>query len=391
MPIAKNLLHQGYIVHIAALHPNFKSLEEKEIISSGVPVEYVSQMHIKKMGNSTQYYKGVNLLIVSFIATIKLFLYTINNPANVIIIGKPHPMNTIAGILASLFVKAKTVLDCDDYEAASNFFSSPWQRKVIQCFEDLAPKLVGQITTNTLFTKERIIRLGVNSDKIHYLPNGIDEERFNKVESKKTQILRKTLGLDDLLTIVYIGSLNLDNHPVDLLLRAFQLVNREIPKTRLIIVGGGKDFNNLKHLSIRLSIDKVTHFIGRVSPEKVPEYYSIANVTVDPVNDNDSAKGRCPLKMFESWAMNVPFVSSSVGDREVLSGSPAAALLGDPGNVEDLAQNLLQLLIDPKLRSFLIKNGKKKVQNYLWKEIVLNNHEYFIQPNLPLNNRDNIN
>ncbi len=83
--------------------------------------------------------------------------------------------------------------------------------------------------------------------------------------------------------------------------------------------------------------DKVI-FTGRVKPDEMNVYYRLADVSVDPVNDTLADRGRCPLKIFESWQMGVPVVTSDVGDRKILAGDPPAATLAQPGSEEDLAQ-----------------------------------------------------
>jgi len=98
----------------------------------------------------------------------------------------------------------------------------------------------------------------------------------------------------------------------------------------------------------------------------VPYFYQIADVTVDPVFETDAAKGRCPLKMFESWIMETPFVTADVGDRKFLAGNPPSALLAKPGSSEDLALQLSRVLSNPRLAEELIFQGKQNIRNYLW-------------------------
>jgi len=119
-----------------------------------------------------------------------------------------------------------------------------------------------------------------------------------------------------------------------------------------------------------MDIDNDVIFVGRVSPDSVPYYYQLADVSVDPVNNTDAAKGRCPLKMFESWAMNTPFVTSDVGDRRTLAGTPPAILLSDPGNPADLAEKIIALLQNTRYQKLMSKLGYERVQEYYWRNIL---------------------
>jgi len=133
-----------------------------------------------------------------------------------------------------------------------------------------------------------------------------------------------------------------------------------------MIVGGGDDFEQLLNLSCQLEIDQHTIFTGRISAEEIPAYYYISDVSVDPVFDNSVAKARCPIKMFESWACGVPFVTGDVGDRKRLLGSPPAGLLITPGDSEALADAIILLLNHPKMAQDLILKGFNRVKIYSW-------------------------
>jgi glycosyltransferase involved in cell wall biosynthesis len=119
------------------------------------------------------------------------------------------------------------------------------------------------------------------------------------------------------------------------------------------------------------------HFVGRVPPDLVPYYYKLADVTVDPVNNDDAAKGRCPLKMFESWVMNTPFVTADVGDRRILAGEYYIYTLARPGDHLDLAKKILMILDNQDLASQLSRAYRCSVENYFWDKIVINQQHIF--------------
>jgi len=133
-------------------------------------------------------------------------------------------------------------------------------------------------------------------------------------------------------------------------------------------------------LTKEMDIDNDVIFVGRVSPDSVPYYYQLADVSVDPVNNTDAAKGRCPLKMFESWAMNTPFVTSDVGDRSFLAGKTQSTLLSEPGNPDDLAAKIISILRDPKQALLMRVSGSVRVKKFFWCNIVQNHLDIFKHP-----------
>lgn len=368
-PLCKDLARQGYDVTMAALHSQFDSQEDRTITKEGVEVSYVAQMHVKKENNQTIYFKAPQLVWRSIVATWRLFFFLLKHPVDVVVICKPHPMNSIAGLLGGGLTGAKIVLDCDDYEAVSNTFHSAWQRWVVMIFENWMPKLVHHITTNTLFNKQRMIEAGVPMRKIDYIPNGVDLERFQIIGDGFSGNKVQNQRFSGQQVIAYIGSLNLNNHPVDLLIEAFQIVAAKMEDVILLIVGGGKDINKLQQLSERLEIQRRVFFEGRVPPDLIPQYYLMADVSVDPVHSTDAARGRCPLKLFESWAMHTPMITSDVGDRGLLAGTPPALHLVMPGDKEDLAKHIIAVLNNPDLAKSLVDEGQKRLPDYTWERL----------------------
>ena len=365
-PLAKELVKLGNQVQIAALHANYQNLTEKRFQIDGVDVHYVAPMHVKKQNSTKNYYSPLHLLGVTLWATWALTKAALQTPSDVIQIAKPHPMNSIAGIAAKYLRRKPLFLDCDDYEAGSNRFTSKWQQNIVTYFEKRVPKVAEITTTNTHFMEEKLIAWGIPKSQILYLPNGIDPERFTLPDEITTQNLRYKLNLANKRVIAYIGSISLPSHPIDLLLKAFVKVLQNYPDSVLMIVGGGEDLPSLKQLASQLGIQNHTYFIGKVPPEEVPLYYSIADVTVDPVYDDDAARGRSPLKLFESWICGVPFVTADVGDRREIMNTYQTGALVEPGDADALSRGILQMLFSPDISEYFGKSGFEQLSNFFW-------------------------
>jgi glycosyltransferase involved in cell wall biosynthesis len=293
----------------------------------------------------------------------------LSTQADLIHIAKPHPMNSVAGIVAKYTCRKPLFLDCDDYEAGSNRFEKQWQRWIVAFFEKFTPKHVEMISTNTHFMQDNLISWGVLKEKIVYLPNGIDPNRFPPPDLDAIENLRKQLNISDQKVVAYIGSISLTNHPIDLLLEAFPKVLQRVPDSKLMIVGGGEDLPLLKRIASKLEIQKHILFIGRVQPEEVYLFYGIADVVVDPVHDDDAARGRAPLKLLESWICRVPYVTADVGDRRKLLGEPLAGILVKPGDNNLLANEISGLLSKPQTKYEIRNLGQERVKLYYWKKL----------------------
>jgi len=377
-PLARELSRIGQQVSIAALHPDYANLQVKREIIDGVLINYVAPMHVMKSENKKEYYKFGQLLQITTQATLYLSKASLKTQADLIIVGKPHPMNSLAAMSAKFLRGRHIYLDCDDFEAASGRFSSELQRTVVASFEKWMPRLVRAISTNTHFMGEKLISWGIPPERIHYLPNGVDRDRFSQANLDQIAQIKSQLGLRDQPVIAYIGSLSLPSHPVDLLLEAFAGLRQSHPDAVLLLVGGGEDLTTLKSFARQLGIEQGVRFVGRVAAEQVPVYYRLATVSVDPVHDNDAARGRCPLKLFESWACGVPFITADVGDRSILLGDPPGGLLSQPGDPVSLATAIGQLISESSLATTLIQRGKKRVENYYWEILAKNLLDFYL-------------
>ncbi|MEM2890191.1 MAG: glycosyltransferase family 4 protein [Candidatus Hadarchaeum sp.] len=369
-PLARELTRRGHNTTIVALHPNFESLSTRHFVQQGVSIRYVGPMHVRKRGSQKSYYKGYQLLFTTLRSIIALTLAALLTPADIIYVCKPHPMNSIAGFLVRYLRNKLLFVDCDDYEAASNRFSNRCQKEIITWFEKWAPKLANKVTTNTFFMMDKLISWGVPQNKIFYLPNGVDLTRFVTPPKKKIEELRDKLGLRDKKVVAYIGSLSLISHAVDLLLQAFAIVHSEIPNSVLLIVGSGEDMDQLKQLAQILNLGKSVIFFGKVPPEEVVNYYYLADVTVDPVRDEEAARGRAPLKLFESWACGVPVVTADVGDRKILAGEPPSIFLVKPSSHTDLSHAIKEVLTNGNLAEELRQIGANRTKEYTWDRLI---------------------
>lgn len=369
-PIALELTRLGHEVTILALHHNLRELKQRRFNRDGVEIWYVGQMHVRKFGSQKQYFGTLPLLWTVFLSTFGLLWAALSVPTDVYHLGKPHPMNGVAGLFAHWIRGKPLYLDCDDYEAASNHFSKPWQRRIVAFFEDHLPHFMQGVTVNTRFNANRLKNLGYPANQVVYVPNGVDQNRFADINPDAISALRSSLGLDGKHVVLYLGSMSLANHAVDLLLDAFVEVLASEPQSVLLLVGGGEDYSSLQRRSQELGLGDAVRFVGRVAPDQVPHYYRLATLSVDPVKDDSTAAARSPLKLFESLASDVPFVSSDVGDRSELLGFPRAGILTRPGDRHSLSEAILYLLVNRDIQEGLIRLGNQKIKRYYWSRLI---------------------
>lgn len=370
-PLGKELKQLGHDVTILALHSNYGALQPqaKDFIREGVHIRYVGQMHVRKVGNQKSYFNQVRLLYVVVLGTLQLARAALRVRGDAYHIGKPHPMNGLAGLIASRLRRKPLYLDCDDFEAASNLFRSKWQAGVVAFFERTLPRASEGTTTNTRFMAGKLLDLGIPHDRVVYVPNGVERSRFYPVRDDAVASIRDDLDIQARKVVLYLGSMSLTNHAVDLLLEAFATVLRNHQRAVLLMVGGGEDFDLLRRQAKALNLGGAVRFVGRVVPAMAPVYYRLADVSVDPVRDDLASRARSPLKVMESLVSATPVVTGDVGDRRQLFAA-GGGLLVPPGDPTALAKAILEVLRDETLRDRLSAESRAVGERHYWDQLV---------------------
>ena len=361
IPIAHQLVKGGHEVHILMLHPMFDQLKAKQVVlnTAGTLVaQHVGQMHVYGKPGARRYFGPLQLLGITARATFELARHAIALKPDVIQVCKPQPMNGLAGLIASRWLNRPLHVDCDDYEAESNRFSSAWQKKLVQFFEDRLPRLAEAITVNTHFLFDRYRSLGIPADKIIYVTNGISTLNPQSLIPNPHPIVPK---------IVYVGTMSKISHGTDLLIAAFALLRRQFTDVRLVMVGDGDDRADLMVQAQRLGVGEAIDWVGRVPLAQTQAYYADAICSVDPVFDRPVMGARSPLKIVESLACGTPVVTGDVGDRgETLLGDKPCGVLVAPGNAQALADGFATLLLNPQLRAELAHNALTRANDFDW-------------------------
>ncbi len=365
-PLARELAQRGHRVWFVGLHPDFNNLAEKEFTLDGIQVIYAAQMHVQKSGSQKTYYSSAHLIQRATSATWALYKAARSVPAEILHIMKPHPMNSLAARAAQGNPIRKVLLDCDDQETASRF-SGRWQRAGVAFFENHTPEWVDHITYHNSELEKFLLNRGIAPTKMSYLPNGVDLERMQIPHENEVRRLRSELGLDNLRVIAFVGSLSLTSHPINLLFEAVNLAQQAYPTIHLLVVGGGDDYEHLQQLARTMGISGRITFTGRIPHQETPLYYRLAEVVVDPVYDNQAGRTRLPIKLFESWALEVPFLTGDVGDRRLVLGDPPAGGLVPAGSAQALADEIMQLLDNKDLARQFCKRGVERRTIYDWR------------------------
>lgn len=369
LPLAKALFKQGNDVKIIALHHDFSNARAKKFGIDGVEVEYVGQMQVKKVGSEKIYFRTWQLLWILLISTIRMTISVLKTDADVVQVCKAQPMNILAAWFKHTLHKTPVFLDTDDYETLNNRFKHSWQRRVVAWFELWVATFCSGITASNSFLYQLYQKAGFPEERLRLVPHGYDVERFSILDqdrvTERVEKIRHQLSVpNSYKVIVFVGSVSLISHAIDLLLTAFQGLVETHDDIILLIVGGGEDFLSLKSLVESLEIKDKIRFIGKVERDEVPLYFRLADVSVDPKRNNPLESTTLSLKIVESIAAEVPCISADIGDSSIILGE--AGTMVKPGDSDDMRKALSTLLSSPETIEKMKRAARELKPHYTW-------------------------
>lgn len=147
------------------------------------------------------------------------------------------------------------------------------------------------------------------------------------------------------------------------ILKAFQLVQKEIPEASLSLVGNGSEHENLIHFSQELNLRNVT-FIGRVGNNEIYRQLDQADIFLSsPTIDN------MPVSVLEAMNAGLLVISSRVGGVPYMIKNNTTGLLFESDNHEELAQKMLWAAANQTVTKAIIQQAHRAVGNYRWEII----------------------
>lgn len=208
---------------------------------------------------------------------------------------------------------------------------------------------------------------GIDEEKIVYIPNGVDIEKFSP--SLPSDFVRRRYNVEGPL-LLCVSRLGRDR-PVERLFPVMKSVRREIPNVKLIVAGGGTRRDSLERSAKREGLGESIVFVGALNDDLLPHFYNAADLLVLPTIFSGE------LTVLEAMACG-----KVVAYIDRLTEAPAQpSAHGNPVAARDensLARQVISLLQDDKTRRKLGAVTRKEIAaNFSWEMIALKTIEVY--------------
>jgi glycosyltransferase involved in cell wall biosynthesis len=189
---------------------------------------------------------------------------------------------------------------------------------------------------------DEVEALGVEQDKLHVMPMGVDTSLFSP--NARSSELRRRRGDGPL--ILFVGRLS-PKKGVPHLIDAAPEILRAIPETTILIVGDGPCAPELKEQATRLGLQEKVVFEGAVAHDALPSYFASADVFVAPsiVAPDGDTEG-LSVVVLEAMASGCPVVATDVGGIDEALKDGETGLIIPAGDSAALAEAVVRLLTD---------------------------------------------
>jgi phosphatidylinositol alpha-1,6-mannosyltransferase len=263
-------------------------------------------------------------------------------------------------ILSRLFnVKLVSLSHGNDFTVHNNLF-----------FRYYFFKYVHQFILSSSWLKKLFVKIH-NLHNLEIINRGIILDEYNLEASK--QDLRKKYNIpNDAFVLISVGRHNKRKN-FSLVIKALKKIKKINSKIdfRYILVGYGRETENLKNLTKKLKLENQIYFTGPVNNDIRNSYYKLSDIFVMPSITRKNTIEGFGIVYIEANYFRLPVIGSeSGGIREAIIDGKTGFLI-KPNNLDQLVEDILLLYEDKALRDKMGEYGYKRVkQEFNWKKII---------------------
>ena len=236
---------------------------------------------------------------------------------------------------------------CEKYTLLSSFD--------ILCLLSKVISNADYVLTTTKDLQRYAVEMGARSEKAEMFPLGINFSFFKPM--KKSEKLLKELE-------IFIGTLYTFSG-IKSIIKKFHLFNENV---KMIIIGGGPDFNNIESLVKLKKFEKHIKLLGFLPQKDIGEYVGLADICINPFEVNYITNRILPTKILEYLACQKPVLSSPLnGTKELIPDEKYGVVYTKE---ENFVEKLGEMLEDNEKLEELGNRGHTFVKNnFDWEQL----------------------
>ncbi|MBN1358481.1 glycosyltransferase family 4 protein [Candidatus Bathyarchaeota archaeon] len=272
---------------------------------------------------------------IPHVSSLKTFLKTIKSNDLIHVHGHPYLSSFLAAKIAKRYSKPLVLTQHNTFIEYNNIWDTAEKLNDLaigkQVLEE-ADKII--VVSNA--TKNYVLSLGADPEKVEVLHNGVDLNRFKPLSGVKDEMSKK-LGISEDASVVLTVRRLVYKNGIDTLLESAELAVKKNPKLVFVVVGKGPDFEEVKERIAHLGMQRNFRLTGFVSDEDLPLYYNVADLFALPSKSGEGL----PLVALEAMACGLPVIATNVGGTSEVMSKDYGKLV-PPNSPDSLAEAIVE-------------------------------------------------
>lgn len=208
--------------------------------------------------------------------------------------------------------------------------------------------------------KKELIERGVDGSKVEVVLNGVDLSKYEPQD--KDPELAKQYGLEGKFVAGYIGTHGMA-HGLEYIVSVAERLQHD-DNIRIVFAGGGAAKQKVVDLVQQKNLKNVV-LIDRQPKEMMPRLWSLCDVSLVPLINNDLFRTVIPSKIFECMGMGIPTIMSvPEGEATTIIRENGSGLVVESENVEQIASSILKLRQDEELYQMIQSKSVEAAPKY---------------------------
>jgi len=197
--------------------------------------------------------------------------------------------------------------------------------------------------------------------EVNNIPQGVNFDLFKKETS---DIRRKYNIKDDEVVLISVGRL-ISGKEFEFLIDGFNEAIKEVQNLKLIIIGDGVLKSKLEKKVAKLGIQDKVIFAGRINHKELLKHYSTADIFLLLSSYENFSNA-----VLEAMSCGLPIVVTNVGGIPEVVKDGKNGFLVKPKDSLQIAEKVLLILNNRKLKQKFLNNNKEEVGKYSLDNIV---------------------
>jgi len=222
-------------------------------------------------------------------------------------------------------------------------------------FEIVSKKIAKKYLANSQAIKDYYVnKFHVQSEKITVIPNGIDVSLYKDI--KRNNELRRKLSINDNdFVIICVANFHIyKGHKY--LLEAFEILYNSKKNIHLLLVGEGKEKDNLVEQIKDYESKKHIHFLSRRND--VPELLKISNLFILATLFEGMSNA-----IMEAMASGIAIIATDIPENRQLIKNNETGLLVSSRNSQAISRAIEKIIENGNLKESLCKKAQEKISS----------------------------